>query len=222
MFAKSVLGMALMTASLLAASARPGLALEETMLLDAVRAGDAAQVRQSLGGAELEARDGQGRTALLLATHADNVEIARVLIEAGADVNARDGIKDTPFLYAGAEGRDEILKLILATGKAKLDDTNRYGGIALIPAAHHGHPTTVAILLEAGLNVDHVNNLGWTALLEAVILGDGGPVYQEIVGLLVDAGAEQIPDRDGVTPLEHARRRGFEAIAARIVAAPAQ
>lgn len=190
------------------------------MLLDAVRSGDLAQVRLVIGQADLEARDSQGRTALLLATHADNVEIARALIDAGADVNARDGIKDTPFLYAGAEGRDEILKLILATGKAKLGDTNRYGGIALIPAAHHGHPSTVAILLDAGLDVDHVNNLGWTALLEAVILGDGGPIYQEIVGLLVDAGAKPIPDRDGLTPLEHARKRGFEAIAARVAAGP--
>ncbi len=190
------------------------------MLPNTVRAGDLAQVRLLAGKADLAARDTQGRTALLLATHADHVEIARVLIEAGADVNAKDGLKDTPFLYAGAEGRDEILKLILATGKAKLDDTNRYGGIALIPAAHHGHPTTVAILLEAGLDVDHVNNLGWTALLEAVILGDGGPIYQEIVGLLVDAGAQQIPDGEGVTPLEHAKRRGFDAIAARIAAGP--
>lgn len=190
------------------------------MLLDVVRAGDLAQVRLLAGKTDLEARDPQGRTALLLATHANDVEIARVLIEAGADVNAKDGLKDTPFLYAGAEGRDEILKLILATGKARLDDTNRYGGIALIPAAHHGHPTTVAILLEAGLDVDHVNNLGWTALLEAVILGDGGPIYQEIVGQLVDAGAQQIPDSEGVTPLEHAKRRGFDAIAARIAAGP--
>jgi ankyrin repeat protein len=190
------------------------------MLLDVVRAGDLAQVRLLAGKTDLEARDPQGRTALLLATHANDVEIARVLIEAGADVNAKDGLKDTPFLYAGAEGRDEILKLILATGKARLDDANRYGGIALIPAAHHGHPTTVAILLEAGLDVDHVNNLGWTALLEAVILGDGGPIYQEIVGQLVDAGAQQIPDGEGVTPQEHAKRRGFDAIAARIAAGP--
>jgi len=196
------------TIVMFAVSAGPSRGQEETMLLDAVRAGDLAQVRTLSEQDDLEARDSQGRTALLLATHANTVGIARVLIEAGADVNAKDGMKDTPFLYAGAEGRDEILKLILATGKVKLGDTNRYGGIALIPAAHHAHPTTVAILLEAGLDVDHVNNLGWTALLEAVILGDGSPVYQEIVGLLVDAGAKPIPDRDGITPLEHAKRRG--------------
>ena len=88
---------------------------EGSMLLDTVRAGRLAEVRSMLGKADLEARDAQGRTALLLATHANNVEIARALIDAGADVNAKDHIKDTPFLYAGAEGRDEILKLILAT-----------------------------------------------------------------------------------------------------------
>ncbi len=209
-------GMAGLLGAMLAIQAAETSGQESDMLIDAVRAGDAAKVRQIAGRADLEARDAQGRSALLLAVQADNVDIARALIAAGADVNAKDAIRDTPFLYAGAEGRDDILRLILATGRADIGDTNRYGGIALIPAAHHGHPSTVKILLDAGLDVDHVNNLGWTALLEAVILGDGGPVYQEIVGLLVDAGARGIADRDGVTPLEHARRRGFDAIAARI------
>ena len=186
-------------------------------LVEATLAGDAAAVRALVAaGADLEARGAAGRTALLLATRADDVEVASLLIAAGADVNARDDIGDTPFLYAGAEGRDAILRAILATGRADLRDTNRYGGTALIPAAHHGHPETVRILLATGIDIDHVNDLGWTALLEAVILGDGGPVYREIVGLLMDAGARQIPDREGVTPLQHAQRRGFSALAERI------
>src|SRR5690606_25586259 len=111
-------------------------------------------------GADIEMRDEDGRTPLLLATRQDAVEIARVLIEAGADVNAKDSIQDTPFLYAGAEGRDALLRMILATGKANLRDTNRYGGVALIPAAHHGHPGTVRILLGTDIDIDHVNNLG--------------------------------------------------------------
>ncbi|MBN9079165.1 MAG: ankyrin repeat domain-containing protein [Rhizobiales bacterium] len=190
-------------------------------LLENVRTGNVEAVRSMLASAETEVRDGEGRTALLLATRQDQVEIARLLIEAGADVNAKDTIQDTPFLFAGAEGRDAILRLILATGKANLRDTNRYGGVALIPAAHHGHPSTVRILLDTDIDIDHVNNLGWTALIEAVILSDGGPVHQEIVGLLVDAGADrEIADRDGVTPLEHARRRGFKEMAERIAAGP--
>ena len=58
------------------------------------------------------------------------------------------------------------------------------------------------ILLGTAIDKDHVNKLGWTALLEAVILGDGGPVHTEIVRLLVEAGANvNLADRDGVTPL---------------------
>lgn len=186
------------------------------VLLEAASAGDSDTVRDLLAsGVPADTRDAAKRTPLLLATRANHPDVAELLIEAGADVNAKDNIRDTPFLYAGAEGRNEILSMILATGRANLRDTNRYGGNALIPAAHHGHPRTVRILLEAGLDIDHVNNLGWTALLEAVILGDGGPVYQEIARLLVEAGANlAIADRDGVTPLEHARARGYEEIAA--------
>lgn len=194
---------------------------ESTMLLDAIRADDLGGIRAAIAsGADLEDRDGQRRTPLLLATRANAMEAAKLLIAAGADVNAKDSMKDTPFLYAGAEGRDDILMAILATGRANLRDTNRYGGLALIPAAHHGHPSTVRILLGTDIDVDHVNDLGWTALLEAVILGDGGPVHQEIVGLLVDAGAKNIPDRDGKTPLDHARDRGFREMAERIAAGP--
>jgi ankyrin repeat protein len=196
-----------------AASLAPAESGDDSMLYEAASDGDIERVRRLLAsGAPVDMRDSLKRTPLLLATHADHVEVAKLLIEAGADVNAKDAIRDTPFLYAGAEGRDKILRHILATGKANLKDTNRYGGVALIPAAHHGHPDTVRILLETDINVNHVNNLGWTALLEAVILGDGGPTYSEIVRLLVDAGAQPIPDRDGSTPLDHARSRGFSEI----------
>jgi ankyrin repeat protein len=211
----------LLLAMVSAISVAPAESGEEGRLLRAAKAGKAERVKELIvHGATLDHRDKDGRTPLLLAARANHVAAARHLVRAGADVNAKDAIGDTPFLYAGAEGRDEILRMILATGRAKLDDTNRYGGTALIPAAHHGHPDTVQILLEAGLDVDHVNSLGWTALLEAVILGDGRPVYQEIVGLLVDAGAANLPDREGVTALEHARSRGFTAIAKRIEAGP--
>ncbi len=183
-------------------------------LIAAAGRGDLAAVQKSLrDGAGVTARDGRGRTALLAATHGNHVEIARLLIAAGADVNAKDNIEDTPYLYAGAEGRDEILKLTLAAG-ADLKSTNRYGGTALIPAAHHGHPETVKILLATTIDKDHVNRLGWTALLEAVVLGDGGPLHTEIVRLLVAAGANvNIVDREKVTPLAHARRRGYNAMA---------
>jgi len=183
-------------------------------LIAAAGKGDLAGVERLMrDGASVAARDARGRTALLAATHGNHVAVARVLIAAGADVNAKDHLEDSPFLYAGAEGRTEILKLTLAAG-ADLKSTNRYGGTALIPAAHHGHAEAVRILLGTAIDKDHVNRLGWTALLEAVILGDGGPVHTEIVRLLVEAGANvNIADREKVTPLQHAKRRGFAEMA---------
>ncbi len=90
---------------------------------------------------------------------------------------------------------------------------NRYGGTALIPAAHHGHIETVRELLKTELDIDHINNLGWTALLEAIILGDGGPTYSEIVRLLAEAGADaNISDENNVSPLVHATTRGYTEI----------
>jgi uncharacterized protein len=137
-------------------------------------------------------------------------------------VNARDNINDSPYLYAGARGHLEILNMTLAHG-ANLKSTNRYGGTALIPASERGHVETVRTLIEAGVDVDHVNKLGWTALLEAIILGKGGTNHQQIVQLLVDAKANvNLPDRDGVTPLQHAWERGYSGIARILVAAGAR
>lgn len=158
---------------------------------------------------------------MLVATRENRVNAAWALIEAGADVNAKDNINDSPYLYAGARGHIEILKMTLAHG-ADLESTNRFGGTALIPAADRGHVETVRTLIAAGVSVDHVNRLGWTALLEAIILGDGGARHQQIVQLLIDAKADvNRADRDGVTPLQHARSRGYARIAEILVAAGA-
>ena len=112
--------------------------------------------------------------------------------------------------------------MTLAAG-ADLKDTNRYRGTGLIPAAHHGHVEAVKLLLATAIDKDHVNNLGWTALLEAVILGDGGAAHTEIVRLLVEAGANvNIADRDGVTPLAHAKQSGYSGMVRILAAAGAR
>ena len=206
----------------LIAGARVAMADDQSFLA-AARDNDAAALTQMLGtGQAVDVRGSGGRTALLVATHANALEAARVLIAAGADANAKDDIRDTPYLYAGAEGRTEILKLLLAAG-ANLKDTNRFGGTALIPAAEKGHPENVRLLLEAGVDPNHVNGLGWTALLEAVILTDGGPTHREIVADLIKGGADvNLADADGVTPLAHARARGYAEIAKLLEAAGAK
>jgi ankyrin repeat protein len=155
---------------------------------------------------------------------AERGDAARVrqLIAAGGNVNWQNERRDSAFLVAGARGHTEVVRLTLAAG-ADLKSTNRYGGTALIPACHYGHVDTVKLLLTTKIDVDHVNNLGWTALLEAVILGDGGPRHVEIVKLLLERGAKPgLPDREGVTPLAHARKRNYAEIARLLSAAGAR
>jgi ankyrin repeat protein len=195
----------------------------EREMIAAAERGELVIVKKALADrARIDARDQRGRTALLAATQRNHVEVARFLIQEGADVNAKDFIQDSPYLYAAAEGRIEILKMTLAAG-ADLKDTNRYRGTGLIPAAHHGHVEAVRLLLATSIDKDHVNNLGWTALLEAVILGDGGAAHTEIVRLLVQAGANiNIADRDGVTPLAHARKSGYSGMVRILSAAGAR
>jgi ankyrin repeat protein len=192
-------------------------------LIAAAAQNEVETVRRLLAeGASISARDARGRTALLAATYPNHVEPAKLLIEAGADVNAQDDLQNSALLLAGAEGFLEILKLTL-TANPDFKVYNRYGGTALIPACERGHVEVVQVLLETEIDIDHVNRLGWTALLEAIILSDGGPRHQEIVRLLVGAGANvNLADREGVTPLQHARRKGFSVIVRTLEAAGAR
>lgn len=184
-------------------------------LLAAAADGDVRGVEAVLdAGAPIEARDANRRTALLLAATADHVEVARVLVARGADVDALDDRHDTPWLVTGVTGSVAMGEVLLA-GRPDQSLRNRFGGISVIPASERGHVEYVRWVVRQGIDVDHVNDLGWTALLEAVILGDGGPRHQEIVRILLAAGADRsLADRDGVTALDHARRKGHTALVA--------
>ncbi len=169
--------------------------------------------------ADLEQRDGHRQTPLLLAVAGNHVAVAKALLAAGASPNAQAANQDTPWLLAGASGRTEIIAAMLPL-KPDLSLRNRYGGNALIPACERAHVETAKLLLTSGIDVNHVNNLGWTCLLEIVILGDGGPRHREVAKLVLDAGADpNLADKDGVSPLQHARKRGQGEIAKLIAAA---
>jgi ankyrin repeat protein len=182
----------------------------------AAHAGDLAAIAGLVEAkADLEARDGHGRTALHVAAFASHETAVAGLAKAGADVNALDGDKYDMVTIAAVADDLDMLKAALAAGNRPDLTTSPYDGTALIAAAHLGHADVVKLLIDAGAPLDHVNNLGWTALIEAVILGDGGRAQQATVGHLVAAGADRgIADRQGMTPLDHAKQRGYREIAA--------
>nr|WP_238192205.1 ankyrin repeat domain-containing protein [Paenibacillus sp. L3-i20] len=180
-------------------------------LLAATKRGDEAQISKLLtDGANINATDKSGRTAAMIAVHTNQLPVFELLVAKGADINIRDDRSDNPLLYAGAEGMLPFVRASIAAG-ADTTITNRYGGTALIPAADRGHVDIVnELLTTSDVHIDHVNKLGWTALLEAVILGDGGTNHQTIVKLLIDHGANvNLPDSDGVSPLQHAKNKGY-------------
>ncbi|CAA9381999.1 MAG: Ankyrin [uncultured Nocardioidaceae bacterium] len=201
-----------------AAGTRPGSGGErrDRTLLAAATDGDVDAAALALrSGARLETRDSEARTPLLLAAAGRRLGVARLLVALGADPDALDARHDTPWLVTGVTG-DVAMAALLLTASPDLTVRNRYGGVSIIPASERGHVAYVRwVVGHTRIDVDHVNDLGWTALLEAVILGDGSEQYQDIVRILLDAGADpSIPDSDGVTALEHAVAAGQERVAA--------
>jgi hypothetical protein len=207
--AASVLSLS-MSGSITMAQGRPA---NEALLAAASEGRSAEVARLIAAGADVNPRDPRGQTPLLLAVAGNHVAIAKALLAAGADLNAQAANRDTPWLLAGASRRAEIIAAMLPL-KPDLSIRNRYGGNALIPACERAHVETVRLLLTSGIDLDHVNGLGWTCLLEIVILGNGGPRHQEVAKLVLEAGANpSLADKDGVTPLAHARQRGQRAVA---------
>ncbi|MEU8221398.1 ankyrin repeat domain-containing protein [Kribbella sp. NPDC048915] len=183
-------------------------------LLDGAAAGDANKVAAALGaGAAVESRDAHRRTPLLLASLHDRVDVARLLVALGANPDAQDDRQDSAWLVTGVTGSVAMLETLLPADP-DLTLRNRFGGISVIPASERGHVDYVRRVVQTKINVNHVNNLGWTALLEAIILGKGTQQWQEIVTILLDAGADpNLADGDGVRPLQHAESRGYDEIA---------
>ncbi|WP_454881832.1 ankyrin repeat domain-containing protein [Sphingobacterium detergens] len=183
-------------------------------IIEAVTKGQINTVKALLdNGANANQKGKDSKSLLLIATEKKDLVMAKLLLQYGANVNQQDNILNSPFLYAGALGYTELVKLYLDHG-ADFKIFNRYNGTALIPACERGHVETVRLLANTKeFPIDHINRLGWTALLEAIILGDGSQKYVDIVQILLDANSDKnIADNEGVTPLQHARKRGFNKI----------
>jgi hypothetical protein len=183
-------------------------------LLAAAARGDAERIRALVAaGARPDERDAYGRTPLHVAAYGGHHAAMRALAAAGADPNALERDRYDIITIAAVANDVPTLAVALAIGGSARNVTSRYDGTALIAAAHLGHAEVVRMLIRAGAPLDHVNNLGWTALIESIVLGDGGTRHTETLKALVDAGASvTIPDRQGRSPLELAQARGYEAM----------
>ena len=183
-----------------------------TGLLAAAARGDAAEIKRlTASGAHPDVRDGYQRTPLHVAAFNRHHDAMRALVAAGADPNALERDRYDIVTIAAVADDGPTLEVALALGTSPKNVTSRYDGTALIAAAHLGHADVVRTLIRASAPLDHVNNLGWTALIESIVLGDGGPRHTDTLRALVQAGADpNLSDRSGQTPLALARARGYE------------
>lgn len=161
-----------------------------------------AQLEES----DVKATNEKGQTLLHLAVHKNQLAVAALLLSKGSCPNQKDATMLSPFIAAAANGLSEMFRLILQFSPDLLE-VNRFGGTALLPSSEKGFLLVVQQALDVGVPVNHVNRLGWTALLEAVILGGSGFLYQTIVEELLAHGADvAIPDFDGYTALDYAQK----------------
>ncbi|MCP4328120.1 MAG: ankyrin repeat domain-containing protein [Alphaproteobacteria bacterium] len=187
-------------------------------------AGDISEIQRLVSAGDgVDVRDGHGRTPLMIAGYQRDLGAAQALIAAGADINALDGDQYDVLTIAAVIDDIDMVNLAIASGADTGLVTSPYQGTALIAASHLGHVDVVQALIDGGAPLDHVNNLAWTALIEAIVLGDGGPNHIAIVRSLIEAGADiDLADGRGTRPLSLARQRGYTTIAALLEAAGAR
>jgi len=194
-----------------------------TEFLLAAEQGNANALQACLDkGVDINATNRQKRTAIIIASLHKHYSCVELLISAGADIDKQDQTCFNPFLISCLTNDLTLLRIVLPANP-DLDRLSRFGGVGITPASEKGHVEIVCELLtRTDINVNHTNFVGWTPLLEAIVLNDGGAKQQEIVKLLLDHGANpHMTDKYGKSPLELAREKGYHPIAELLLAAGA-
>jgi ankyrin repeat protein len=210
-----LVGFFLTLLAVLPASAQVGPTEAELRLYSGLHAaaarGDVVDIEKRTAlGEDKEADDGRQRTPLHVAVYRKQYDAARALIRIGADPNKLEIDRYDIVTIAAVANDLPMLRIALEGGGDPKAVTSRYDGTALIAAAHLGHAEAVRMLIAAGAPLDHVNNLQWTALIESIVLGDGGRNHTATLRALIEAGANvNIADGSGSTPLALARNRGY-------------
>jgi uncharacterized protein len=167
-----------------------------------------------VNGLDPNGRDGNGRTPYLVAAYRGDIVAMEILVRGGSDPRAKDKQNYDAITILAVANRLEAMKAAITLGGDPKAITSPYLGTALIAAAHLGHADVVKALIDAGSPLDHINNLGWTALIESIVLGDGGANHQRCLRDLLAAGASpNLADRSGVSPLKLAEGKGYTAMA---------
>ena len=177
--------------------------------------GDAAEIEQLVAeGEKPNIQDANSRTPLHVAAFLRRHAAAQALLRLGANATALDAERYDILAIAAVNNDLEMLNIALASGADARAIFGPHHDTALIAAAHRGHVEIVRALIAARAPLNHLNDFGRTALLEAVVLGNGGRNHAATVEALVEAGADvTLPDRYGITALQHARTRGYSQIA---------
>lgn len=189
----------------------------DRQLAGAAGRGDVVSLRQLIKeGAQVNAVDEWGNTALLLAAREGDVETARTLLRAGAEVDGRGGAL-TPLGQAALRGHTHMVRLLLRSG-ARVDATGLNEHTPLMTAVKLNHPEVVRLLLKAGANTRVKDRTGAGLLL--VTISDDLP---QVMAVLLDHGLDpNQPDADGLVPLYWARQLQREALAVQLVNAGAR
>jgi uncharacterized protein len=184
-------------------------------LHEAAAKGDVEEINKLIAaGEKVDIQDSKSRTPLHVAVYLKIYDAVRALLKAGANPNRLEIDRYDPVTIAAVANDIEMLKILLAAGASAKNITSRYDGTALIAAAHLGHTEVVKMLIAAKAPLNHVNNLGWTALMESIVLGNGGANHTATLKALVEAGVDvNIADRNKMTPLQNARSRGYSEMA---------
>ncbi|MGH1485614.1 MAG: ankyrin repeat domain-containing protein [Cellvibrionaceae bacterium] len=163
---------------------------------------------------DLEKNNSAGDTPVIVAARYDRLEILRLLVRHGANINALDIRKRDVLNIAITTNNPELARTAITLGADPTLITSVYEGGAIIYGSAKGAVEIVDLLIKAGAPVNRVNKLGWTALLEVAILGDGSKNYITIAEMLIKAGADKtIKDKEGKTAFDHAYSKGHNKLA---------
>ncbi|SCB87223.1 ankyrin repeat domain-containing protein [Bacillus wiedmannii] len=188
--------------------------MDKQLLLSATLGDTETAMKLIQDGANINVEGDNGETPILAATYQNHVETVKALIGAGANIERKDEKQSNPFLYASREGYTDIVKLLINAG-VNTKETTKSGGTALISASERGHVEVVKELLEhTDIDVNYRNDRGGTAVVEAIVLGNGSENHKKVIQMLIDHGADvNMANKENITPLQYAEKRGFKDIA---------